>query len=293
MHIKKTVDQSIPLMWESYVEIKKRIFIPILFTLVFVGACSTSFNRTRPELGQEKHQIHSVLLLPPRIKAFEVESSGKVTKKMQWSQTLKNNFQKVLQKNLGGNDEIRFTTLPEEGLSTHQKMALLKTYFLFEEVKESIGHHNKANVFNYSFDTGLKDMEPKSDSFLLITAVEILFTTGTKVKVAIGDLIQAGLNVLILAGAIVSNSTPFFIVDLGAEEGIYLEAVLIDAETGSLLWFKHGHFDPEVDPSNPRDSNGIERIQKPLELFLEDFPLFKIKKEKEEEVCDLGMESCT
>jgi hypothetical protein len=207
-------------------------FLGIL--LILPGCISHPQNyRTAPHFDTQRTSIKTITVVEPRIEIFEVSAGGVREKVEEWCAIGSRNVKLAMETELASKSTWRVRPFSQDALSKEAKDNLKDTYALFDAVNSSLFLHsyNRAQPqfifpetvtnFNYSLGPEVRDLAADADALLLVYGIDHVATSGRKA-------IQAGTMVVgaLLGVVAVPRSGPNLVV-----------AALIEAKTGSILWY--------------------------------------------------------
>jgi hypothetical protein len=205
----------------------------LLAPLLTLSGCAgnTQNYRVDPTFDQQKILIKSVTVTQPRVEIFEVSAGGVREKVEEWCQVGAKNITAALEAELASKSSWKVKPFSEVALSNEGKENLKDTYLLFDAVNISIFLHTynraqpefifpeKIKNFSYSLGPEVRDLAPDVDALFLVYGLDHVATQGRKA-------VQAGTMVVGALFGIIPSSGPNVIV-----------AALVDAKTGSILWY--------------------------------------------------------
>ncbi|TLY28722.1 MAG: hypothetical protein E6K63_07275 [Nitrospirae bacterium] len=195
-------------------------------------AMASELSRSHPDLEAKRQLIKSVVLLPPQVEMYEIGAGGSVERMEEWSAAANSNVHVVLETELKKFDDLRVTRLAESGLSPATSANLDETQALFTVVNNSILLHTfdyrqrqffpeKARQFTYSLGSEIQGLDEQADAFLLVKGFDRRSSGGRKALQAGTMIIGAALGV----------------VAIPRGGGNLMSVALVDAKTGSILWY--------------------------------------------------------
>ena len=249
----------------------KTLALALLAALLLPGCVQVVAYRTNPTLEARAGQIKSLVLLPPSVEVFELDAGGVKEKRDEWSSQAKKNITAAVQAELKERTALVPTSLSEESVQQELKTDFEETLGIFDAVSTAIMLHTysppplrfeeKVKNFDYSLGEEIQRLKTgKEDAFLLIKGVDHIWTEGRKALQVFGVILGVGAGV---ATGIVS------IPVLGG--GTFMSLALVDARSGSILWYKPLARGGGYDFRDPASVNSLVK-----ELF-KDFPLGKEK----------------
>ena len=240
----------------------KGAFSLLLAALFSVGCASTPSYRAHPSIKDKAKKIKSIALLPPRIDVFKINAGGLGEKMDLWSEQAKKNLITALEDRLNSESGLHLKIFHEDLFSKELKSNFDETYALFEVVTQSVLDHTygtyaqrfdeKITDFNYSLGKEVQELRMGSNDALLILIGRDHISSEGQIALQAGTVILAGLvgSIIIPKGGVTAMS-----------------GALIDAKTGSVLWYKFIKSDRGYDL---RDSESATSF---VDEFLKDFPL--------------------
>jgi hypothetical protein len=192
--------------------------------------------RTAQNLKEIIPQIRTLVVLPPKVDLFELSAGGMREPMEDWSAQAKLNMTAAVLNYLNTKDGITVRMLEAEHLPKDVATNLNETWALYDTVESSIILHTYSQVgsvasnifqdkisnFDYSLGSETSGLAEQTDALLIVRGLEQRSTVGRKA-------VQAGVALLgLVAGRVV--------VPPGSR-GV-VSAALVDAHTGSILWYK-------------------------------------------------------
>ena len=195
-------------------------------------AMASELSRSHPDLEAKRQLIKSVVLLPPQVEMYEIGAGGSVERMEDWSAAANSNVQTVLEIELKKRDDLLVARLAETQLSSSAISNLDETEALFRVVNNSILLHTfdyrqrqffpeKARQFTYSLGSEIQGLDEQADAFLLVKGFDRRSSGGRKALQAGTMIIGAALGV----------------VAIPRGGGNLMSVALVDAKTGSILWY--------------------------------------------------------
>ena len=212
----------------------------VLFSiLALASSCALGpLSRANPSLPEKLKGFNNVVLILPRIDVFYLETGGLPEKRDDWSEQARNNVLAAVQSELRSRTNLAIQPVSRGPANEETPSSLDSTYALFEVVNQSILLHtyhprpeyrfeDKIKNFDYSLGAEVKEMiSTESDSLLLVTGKDHIWSEGRKALQALGVLLGIGAGVA--TGTVI-------IPQLGG--GTDLQATLVDGRSGDLLWY--------------------------------------------------------
>lgn len=251
-------------------------FIHVLMALLVAGCAVSQIN---PALADKAKLIKTVALLPPRIEVYET-SAGKVTeKKDNESIQARSNIVAAIKTELQGKTGIVVKAIAEDSLPEDAKSNLKETYALFDEVRSTITllttstslggitYYNikKLKNFDYSLGEEIKGLKMgEADVFLLVSGTDLWSLGGQRSNASGWPLIFApggfglGAGIGLLASSAVAGAS---------SASTEVAAALVDAQSGSILWYKSTVSGPLQNLRDPESSAAL------VKKLLKEFPL--------------------
>jgi hypothetical protein len=236
--------------------------VSALFTCLLFSACATApVYRANPQLNEKLKTAKTIMVIPLSVGVYEIGAGGIAEKIDEWSFKAKRNVMMAIQDKLQTKSLIFVKPFEETLLSDDQKSSLEETRALFDAVSYSIVIHTygppnqlfpeKIKNFDYSLGPEVKELAGDTDTLLFVSCRDQISTAGRKA-------LQAGSMIL---GALVGiQATPAF----GATT-IYF--ALVDANTGSILWYNFHGSRGNHDLRDPMDTSTL------VNELLKDFPM--------------------
>lgn len=239
----------------------KSIGLVLLALLIAACAIPSSSSRASPNLDQKRSLIKAVVILPPTVHVETLSAGGVHEEQEEWSMQAEKNVMTAVEEQLKGRSGLHIEYLPKDSLSKEIESNLTETQALFDAVSTSVVIHTygpeparfpeKISNFDYSLGPEVNKLAGPADALLVIRAEDHISTEGRK------SLQVAGMIIGALAGVVM--------VPVGGTT--VASAALVDARSGSLLWYNltgsQGGYDL-------RDSNSANELVKRL---LADFPV--------------------
>lgn len=250
-----------------------RLTILGLFLLSIINAgCTLPAYRAHPSFAAKAKELKSLALMPPRVDVFHLETGGIPEKMDDWSAQARRNITAALEQQLSA--RLRVRTPPEDPLEQEVKSALEETHALLDAVNTSVVLHSygitnqpdspqlfkeKIDNFDYSLGQEVRHLKRGEEEVLVLAAgVDHVWSQGRQALQALGIILGIGAGVA--TGAVV-------IPVLGG--GTELHLALVDANTGSILWYNRTARQAGFDL---RDAQSAASLVKEI---LEGFPLGK------------------
>ena len=234
----------------------------LLFACLILSACATAPNyRSHPQLAEKIETTKRIMVIPLKTEVHQI-SAGGVTEKMdEWSSMARRNVMAAIQDEFSRKPLIFVKNFEETLLSEDQKSNLEETAALFEAVNYSVIMHtygppeqrfsDKVQNFDYSLGLEVKELARDTDALLFVSCSDQIATGGRKA-------LQAG---SIILGALVGvQVTPLY--------GLTTVSIaLVDANTGSILWYTYHGSRGANDLRNPINTTTL------IKLLLKDLPI--------------------
>lgn len=206
-----------------------------LLLLAFcIAACATqpiSSSRINPGLQQKQGPIKIVMILPPVVHVEALSAGGMHEEQEEWSRQAERNVITAIEEQLKERSGLQIEYLSPDSLSQETKANLAETQALFDAVNISILLHtygpeptrfpDKVNHFDYSLGMEVNKLAGQADALLVVRADDHISTEGRKALQVAGVVLGA------LAG----------VVMVPAGGTTVASAALVDARSGSLLWY--------------------------------------------------------
>ena len=243
----------------------------ILIGYLFLSACTTSPPpyRTNPQFNEQLKTIRRITVIPLEIEVSELSAGGIKEKIDQWCVQAKKNVMTAIQKELETKPLLFIKPFHENMLSEDERSNLDETNALFDAVNSSIlthtygivEHHfpEKIENFDYSLGNEVGELAKEIDAMLFVRCIDIIPTTG-KEALEIGKLIlEVSVNI-----ALGTNfNTP---VNMG---GTIFSIALVDANTGSIIWYNLHGSGISADLRNPIKTTTL------VKKLLDDLPILQ------------------
>jgi len=210
-----------------------------LFAAVALFGCTTAVSsyRDNPDFERRIKRISSIVVLPTRARVYQLDAGGIKEEIPEWSQQATRNLNAAVQKEFQERSKSTLKLLSEEDLSEAEKSTLNQTRALLEAVETSILLHtygppgyrfpDKMLDFDYSLGQEVQTLRRgEADALLVIQGIDHQWTEGRKALQTLGVIV--GLGAGVATGVVV-------IPVLGG--GTMIKAALVDAQTGTLLWY--------------------------------------------------------
>ncbi len=206
--------------------------IGLALSVLLIAACATpSSYRASPNLEQKRNLIKAVVVLPPAIHVESLSAGGVHEEQEEWSRQAEKNVMTAVEEQLKGRSGLRIEYLPKDTLSKEMEANLTETQALFDAVSTSVVVHTygpeparfpeKISNFDYSLGPEVNQLAGPADALLVIRADDHISTEGRKSLQVAGMVLGALVGVVMVpvAGTTVAS------------------AALVDARSGSLLWY--------------------------------------------------------
>ena len=212
----------------------------VLFLIMaLASSCAVGpLSRSHPSLPEKLKAFKNIALISPRVDVFYLETGGLPEKRDEWSEQARNNVLAAVQSELKSRTNLAIQPVSRNPANEETPSSLDSTYSLFEVVNQSVLLHtyhprpeyrfeDKIKNFDYSLGAEVKEIIPgESDSLLLVTGKDHIWSEGRKALQALGVILGIGAGVA--TGVVV-------IPQLGG--GTDLQAALVDSRSGDLLWY--------------------------------------------------------
>lgn len=241
--------------------VNARIF-NLLLGCLLLSACATAPTyRVHPQLKEKIEPSKIIMVIPLKTDVYQITAGGVTEKMDEWSSQAKRNVMRAIQEEVSKKPLMFVKTFEETLLSEGQRTNLQETQALFDAVNSSIIIHtygppqqlfsDKVNNFIYSLGPEVKELAPDVDALLFVSCSDQISTGGRKA-------LQAGSVIL---GALVGvQMTPLY--------GVTSVCIaLVDANTGSFLWYNYHGSRGDHDLRNPINTTTL------IKELLKDFPI--------------------
>lgn len=251
--------------------VRPRIIGLLLLWVVYAG-CALPAHRSHPSFGARGKGLKTLALMPPRVEVFYLETGGVREKMDDWSAQARRNIAVALEQELSGRFALRVRALSEDSMDKEVKSTLDETHALFDAVNTSVVLHSygitnqpesphlfkeKVDNFDYSLGEEVRELKVGEDDVLLLAAgVDHVWSEGRRALQALGVILGIGAGMA--TGVVV-------IPVLGG--GTELHLALVDANTGSILWYNRAGRQSGIDL---RDRESAASLVKDL---FQGFPL--------------------
>lgn len=239
----------------------------LALALCLMSACAPAVSyRAHPRLAERAQRIHTVALLPPEVKVYQIDAGGVREEIEEWSTRARGNLISALESELRARTGMALKVVAEESLG-EKKTRLEDTRALFDAVGMSILLHTyhpnrnyifeeKLTNFDYSLGSEVSDLTNEGEAQFLLIANDHVWTGGRQALQAVGILLGIGASVA--TGVVLIPS-------LGG--GTSLSAALVDRSSGDILWFNTTSSGSGQDLRDPGSATAMVQ-----ELF-KDFPI--------------------
>lgn len=238
-----------------------RIFSLLLACLILSACATAPPYRSNPQLTEKLKTIKIIMVVPLKTDVYQITAGGVQEKMDEWSSQARRNVMTAIQDELSVKPLMFVKPFEETLLSEDQKSNLEETEALFDAVNHSIIVHtygppeqrfsDKVKNFNYSLGPEIQEFARDVDALLFVSCSDQIATAGRKT-------LQVGSVIL---GALVGvQVTPRY----GATN---ISIALVDANTGSILWY------------NYYGSRGVDDLRNPINTatlvkqLLKDLPI--------------------
>lgn len=240
---------------------KLRRVLPLLTVSLILGGCALPSYRSHPTLETRAEETKGFVLLPPRVEVFHLDTGGVREKMDEWSSQAKKNIMVAAQAELSARG-LRVESFPEEPAADKASSSLEETHALFDILNTSIVLHTysppsppeqifeeKIKNFDYSLGEEIQQLRKgPEDLLVLLKGTDHVWTEGRKALQAFGVLL--GLGAAVGTGVVV-------IPVLGG--GTELIMAIVDAHTGSLLWYNRKGSGAGYDLRDPGSATSLVR----------------------------------
>jgi hypothetical protein len=247
-----------------------KILVHLLLGVVLSGCALAPPYRVHPDLQEKAKLTRALAVMPPKVEVFQLGPGGVREKMDGWSSQAKQNILVAIESELKTRAGLRVTTLAEGSLSEEAKSNVEDTHKLFDAVNSSIVLHTynppappeyqfeeKIKHFDYSLGKEVQRLRlDEADVLLLAMGVDHIWTEGRKALQAFGVLLGIGAGVA--TGVVV-------IPVLGG--GTEIAVALLDAHSGSILWYNRAESGAGYDLRDPASASNLVK-----EVFKE-FPI--------------------
>ena len=238
-----------------------RIVKILLVTSIFAGCAAGPNYRSNPQFSEKINSAKRIVLIPLRADVYQLTAGGVKEKMDEWTQQAKRNVMTAIQEELERKQLLSIKPFEEMLLSSEKKANLIETAALYDAVSSSILFHTygqppnqfpeKIKNFDYSLGPEIKELVGDVDAVLFVSCVDHIATAGRKA-------VQAG---SIILGALVGVSiTP----NMGITS---ISIALVDADSGSIMWYKAHRSGGDHDLRNPINTNTL------VKELLKDLPI--------------------
>src|SRR5438128_657255 len=226
----------------------------IFLLLLSVTGCTPLSLNGQPVFSPKFFSVKKIVILPPRIEVSEIGAGGVIEKIDDWSQTGAANITAAVAAELKTRRGIEVRNLPLVSLPDNLKAELEETQSLFDAVNGSVLLHiygpppyrfdEKLVQFNYSLGNETAKLRvDDSDAFLLIKGFDQISSAGRMALQTTAMLAAAALGVVIIP-------------QMGAT---LMNAALVDARTGDILWYNFDRADGAYDLRDPVSATSFVR----------------------------------
>lgn len=239
----------------------------LTLVLCLMSACAPAVSyRAHPRLAERARRIHTVVLLPPEVKVYQIDAGGVREEIEEWSGRARGNLISALEGALRARSGMALKVVAEESLG-QKKTRLEDTRALFDAVGISVLLHTyhpnrdyifeeKLRNFDYSLGSEVSDLTNEGEAQFLLIASDHVWTGGRQALQAMGILL--GIGAAVATGVMI-------IPGLGG--GTSLSAALVDRRSGDILWFNMKASESGQDLRDPGSAAAMVQ-----ELF-KDFPI--------------------
>ena len=236
--------------------------IGLALSVLLIAACATpSSYRASPNLEQKRNLIKAVVVLPPAIHVESLTAGGVHEEQEEWSRQAEKNVMTAVEEQLKGRSGLHIEYLPKDSLAKEMEANLTETQALFDAVSTSVVVHTygpeparfpeKISNFDYSLGPEVNQLAGPADALLVIRADDHISTEGRKSLQVAGMVLGALVGVVMVpvAGTTVAS------------------AALVDARSGSLLWYNLTGSQGGYDLREPASAHKL------VTTLLADFPV--------------------
>ncbi len=235
---------------------KKNFFYLIFIVSIFLfTGCSAPKNSVViPNFKQEYKAKKNIIVVPPKIKVYEISAAGEEEMK-EWSQLATSNMKQSLEEILASRNLINsYNILDLDTITEEDKTHIVNTNNLMYRVATSITYHalensffkfdEKIKNFDYSIGDALAENSNEGDVYLFINAFDKVQSSG-KVAVETAKLVIGAL----------------FGIAAGDFGGLtYSNIALVDAKTGKILWYNYYISKGQVDLREHSGTNEVVKV---------------------------------
>lgn len=240
--------------------------VALLLFLMWTTGCATApAFRAHPDWETRKKSIHSVLVVPANIQIIQVTAGGVREEMDEWSLQARDNLTSALIDHLQTDHGVSAKAFSEEGLPDDVAANLRQTRALFDAVNVSVVTHTyghktvqfaeKLKTFDYTLGEETSALAAgQADAILMVWGREHVLSAGNVTR-----QIATGVVLGLLTGVVpIQQGTA------------YVSMALVDANTGSVLWFRHMNTQQGGGTYHLRDPQGAASI---VRLALRDFAI--------------------
>jgi hypothetical protein len=215
----------------------KRVLIVICTVAYLTSGCAPAVSyRANPRFTEQAQHMRTVVLLPPKIKVYQIDAGGVRQEIETWSSQARNHILTAVDKELRTRLQARMDTVDEKSLAEDE--AWEDTRALYDAVSAMILLHTYQNPnfpnhffeeklknFDYSLGNEVSTLAKEAEALLLLDAEDHEWTGGRQALQALGIIL--GLGAAAATGVVA-------IPHLGG--GTSVRAALVDSRTGDILW---------------------------------------------------------
>jgi hypothetical protein len=213
-------------------------FLLLTAALLISGCAATQVSyRTNPQFRERSREMHAAVVLPPKIKVYQIDAGGIREEIETWSREARNNILTAVQKELSTRMTATLDVLTEDSLAESKTWP--ETRALYDAVSAMVFLHTysdarhpnhvfeeKLTNFDYSLGPEVSALAPGAHAFLFLDAEDHEWTGGRKALQTLGVIAAVGAGV----------ATGVMIIPRLGGAGTSIRAALIDARTGDILW---------------------------------------------------------
>lgn len=229
-----------------------------VLVLAIVAGCAPAFFRANPQLQEKVQSIKKVAIMPPGVKVYQLAVGGGTQLMDEETAAARASVATAIAQEVGHDATVVFTpfSAASSGLDARRDPVAARltaeledTQALFEAVNASVLLHTykrdpdqtfpeKLKNFDYSLGPDVQQFAKlaKADALLFTAGVDHISTGGRKALIALGALLCSAGVLSIDPGSAVRCFSSL----AGAPGPTILSVAVVDATTGSLLWYNVG-----------------------------------------------------
>lgn len=218
------------------------LLLTLLLPALVIAGCSPvpPLYSTHPSLAERAKEIRTVVLMPPTAEVFELDASEISNMVDDWSAQARKHVAAALQQELKTKVVTAARALSEEAPSKEDTSNFEETIALFDAIASTVDVHVRAAESAYIFQDKIENFDyslgrevigltgGEGDALILVGGTDHISTGGRVAREIAKAVISLALRRIPFVGGI-------HVPQGGITE---VNAALVDARTGAILWYK-------------------------------------------------------